>query len=259
MHRMQIAHRVVQSQADPLEAQGVIRNLICYVYPRKCGKWRRTVAHLLAHWSQFDGRKIVTISTDECCDEPWQVVQAFGHDAHLEIEWLEVENVPALQEAAHFLPMMERVIHEPGITLYCHAKGATHADDNSASHKWCDGMAAACLDYPRLVDCAFEAGANVAGAFRSHGLWAFPNYHNWHFAGTWWWFRNERLRQLPWRELHPNFMGVEAYPGLFPLPESRCLFYDNANTAHLYNNDFWRDNITPALHYWNDGLKKVIA
>lgn len=253
---MQEPNIMAEFQGHAMEPTTVIRNLICYVYPRRGGKWRRTVAHLLAHWKQFDGRKIITISTDRCCDESWEVVQAFGHDRNLEIEWIDVENITGLQEAAHFLPMLERVIDEPGITLYCHAKGATHTDDNAASHKWCDAMAAACLDYPQLVDCAFTNGANVAGAFRSIGLWGFPNYHNWHYAGTWWWFRNERLRQLPWRELHPNFMGVEAYPGLFPLSESQCLFYDNANTAHLYNNDFWRDNITPALGYWRANLAK---
>ena len=162
--------------------------------------------------------------------------------------------MPELQEVATFLPMMERIIREPGITFRCHAKGATHADDAAASHKWRDAMAAACLDYPELVDCCFATGANIAGAFRSHGLWAFPGYHNWHFAGTWFWFRNERARRLDWRNVHPNFMGVEAWPGLFPLGESRCLFFDNANTAHLYDNEFWRTNITPALGWWRKSL-----
>lgn len=235
------------------------RNLICYIYPRKCGKWRRTVAHLRAHWSQFTGRKVVTIATDECTDEPWQVAQAFGHGPNLEIEWIEAENVTALQETAHFLPMLERVIDERGITLYCHAKGATHADRNAASHKWCDAMACACLSYPRLVDCCFESGKHICGAFRSHGLWAFEHHHSWHFAGTWYWFRNERARQLPWRDVHPNFMGVEAWPGIFPIEESACLFFDHANTAHLYDNAFWHTNITPALWYWRQSLARCDA
>ena len=218
--------------------------------------WRKTVEHLLANWRQFDGRKVVSIATDQCCDDADGVIEAFG-DVAGEIEFIERENIKPLQEVASFVPMMERVIDEPGITLYCHAKGCTHHDPRSPSHKWRDAMAAACLEYPELVDCAFEDGANICGAFRSHGLWAFPGYHNWHFAGTWFWFRNARALELEWRNVHQSFEGVEAWPGIFPVDESCCLFFDNANTAHLYWLSFWRENVTSALAYWRKSLSAV--
>src|SRR5579872_2701600 len=237
----------------------MIRNLICHIYPRRCGKWRRTVKHLLARWQQFDGRKIVTVATDDCCDPAETVIaaflDAFGRGAAHEIEWIVKENDPTLQEVASFFPMLGRVIDEPGITLYCHAKGATHEANNAASHKWCDAMAAACLDYPQLVDCALSR-ANVCGAFRSFGLWDYPGYHNWHFAGTWFWFNNSRAIELDWRNVNQDFMGVEAWPGIFPKDESRCLFYDNANTAHLYDNEFWKYSIAPAIRHWRNSLAK---
>ena len=55
-----------------------------------------------------------------------------------------------------------KVLNEPGITLYCHCKGATQPKRHP-SHLWCDAMAAACLDYPELVDCIFESGKISAG------------------------------------------------------------------------------------------------
>lgn len=228
------------------------RNLIFYCYPFRGGRWRRSIAHLLTHWDQFDGRKIVTISTDRCTDEAWEVVQAFGHDANLEIEWIEARNNRPLQETAHFLPMVEKIIDEPGITLYAHAKSAVN--DCPASWLWLNAMAEACLDYPQLVDCCFESGANIAGAFRSHGLWSFSGYHNWHFAGTWFWFRNERIRELDWRNVHQSFEGVEAWPGIVPLAESACLLFDGANTGHLYSVDFWKTTLTPAIRCWRRSL-----
>jgi hypothetical protein len=231
------------------------RNLICHIYPRRCGKWRRTVAHLLDRWSQFDGRKIITIACDRCCDPASDVQRCFMEHWGT-CEFIVRQNQPGLQEVPSFLPMMERVIGEPGITFYCHAKGSTHEDDDAASHKWCDAMADACLSYPALVDRCFERGANICGAFRSHGLWSFPGYHNWHFAGTWFWFRNSRAAELDWRNVHQNFMGIEAWPGIFPLEESACLFFDNANTAHLYSPDYWKTNITPALKWWHGKLAK---
>ena len=251
---VQVSNGIMEQQVDAVAGKAMTRNLLCHIYPRRCGKWRRTVAHLLARWPQFTGKRVVTIAVDGCCDDPEDVIEAFG-GAGEEVSFIVKDNVPELQEVASFTPMMERVIHEPGITLYCHAKGATHERDDAASHKWCDAMAAACLDYSELVDCCFKSGANIAGAFRSHGLWSFPGYHNWHFAGTWWWVKNARAAELDWRNVHPNFMGVEAWPGIFPLAESACLFYDNANTAHLYNNEFWRENIAPAMKYWHKSLQ----
>jgi len=140
-------------------------------------------------------------------------------------------------------------------TTYLHCKGATQGEGH-ASHLWCDAMAAANLDYPELVECALSRG-NICGAFRSHGLWSFPGYHDWHFAGTWFTFRHARIfGELDWRNVHPNFMGVEAWPGIVPLSESACLFFDHANTAHLYSNEFHAANITPALKHWRNSLAR---
>jgi hypothetical protein len=111
-------------------------------------------------------------------------------------------------------------------------------------------MAAANLEHPELLRCCFESGASVVGAFRSFGLWDYPGYHNWHFAGTWFTFRNSRAFSLGWRNVRQDYMGVEAWPGIFPPGESRCLFYDHANTAHLYDLNFWEYDIAPSLRWW---------
>ncbi len=243
----------------------MIRNLIVHCYPRKSGKWRRTLTHLTAgtRWQQFTGRKIVTIAYDDCCDAPDDVCAAWPGDC----EFIIRRNNRELQEVESFRPMLARVRSTDAdeFTTYVHCKGCTQPDGH-ASHLWCDGMAAANLDYPQLVECAFKSGdgrVNICGAFRSHGLWSFPGYHNWHFAGTWFTFRHSRIFAghdvgdgLDWRNIHQNFMGVEAWPGVIPLAESACLFYDNANTAHLYSNEFWRDNITPAMENWRASLAK---
>ncbi len=230
------------------------RNLICHIYPRRCGKWRRTVAHLLAHWDQFDGRKIIAVAIDPCTDGTDDVMRAFGDVAN-EIEWIPQFNNVLLQEVASFGLLMRRVEQEPGITLYCHAKGATHASRNAASHKWCDAMAAACLEYPQLVDCAMKRG-NICGAFRVDSGWGFPGYHNWHFAGTWYWFRQSRAVDLGALDAQPVFYGTEAWPGVFLKTESVCLFMDGTNSHVLYQPDYWRTNITPSLKWWRKSLEK---
>lgn len=249
----------------------MIRNLIYYCYPRSAGqKWRRSVDHLLARWPIFTGRKIVTIATDRCCDEPWEVMQAFGRDAYSEIEWIEAENLidpnraafrgmqGGLQEAAHFGKMLQMLeTTDPDeITLYCHAKGSTHASDDAPSHKWLDAMAAACLDYPELVDCAMRRG-NCAGALRVRVGWNFDGYAGTqHFAGSWYWFRNSRVLELGFRDCPQVFYGTEGFPGMFPFDETVCLFMDNENSGELYQNEHWTKIVGPALEYWRASLAK---
>lgn len=231
-----------------------VRNLIVHCYPRKSGKWRRTLAHLTdgSRWEQFTGRKIVTIAYDECCSDPGEVCSEWPAECEVIIK----PNIQGLQEVASFIPMMERIeSREPDeFTTYIHCKGATQPDGHG-SHGWLDLMASANLDYPDLIKCMFATGKNVCGAFRSHGLWAFAGYHNWHFAGTWFTFRHSRIfGELDWRNIHPNFMGVEAWPGIVPVDESGCLFYDNANTAHLYSNEYQRDFLIPSMKWWHKSL-----
>jgi len=239
----------------------MIRNLIAHCYPRRSGMWRRTLAHLTAgnRWAQFTGRKIVTIACDECTDDHRDVVLAFWDavDGNPGIEWIVKSNDEHLQEVASFVPMLERIWTRESdeCTTYVHFKGATQPPGHG-SHGWLDLMAVANLDYPQVIECALTRG-NICGAFRSHGLWSFPGYHNWHFAGTWFTFRHSRIfGELDWRSVHQNFMGVEAWPGIVPLNESMCIFYDHANTAHLYSPEFQRTQIAPALGYWQASLAK---
>ncbi len=230
------------------------RNLILHCYPRKSGMWRRTLRHLTAgrRWEQFTGRKLVSIAYDECCADPDDIASEWPADCEITIR----PNTP-LQEVESFVPMLERIeSRDPDeFTTYLHCKGATQPKGH-ASHLWCDGMAAANLDYPELVGCFFKTGANIVGAFRSHGLWTFPGYNAWHYAGTWFTFRHSRAFELPWRNIHQGFEGVEAWPGIFPLAESGCLFFDNANTAHLYDRAYWRDFLTPSLECWHRSLQQ---
>lgn len=222
-----------------------------FLYPRSAGqKWRRTVEHLKGRWSLFDGRKTIAVAVDSTTDDPGDVVAAFGDRS---IDYHVCKNTD-LQEIQPFAYLLESVQREPGITLYAHGKGSTHLE-NQASHVWCDAMAEACLDYPGLVDCCLKSAA-TCGAFRS--LQPIGNSPSpWHFAGTWFWFRNRDLFSRRWGDFEQVFWGTESYPGRhFTKNESACLFYDDAHTAHLYNVDWWRAHIAPALRAWRVRLAR---
>ena len=230
------------------------RHLLMHIYPRRNpDHWRRSVNHLLARWNQFDGRRVVSVAYDVDTDTVDEVREAFGHR---EVELIAVRN-SKLQEVESFPRLLERVEREPGITFYCHAKGCTHADPESASHLWCDAMAEACLDYPQLVDCALSQ-SDVCGAFRSRQRIMGAHSPPWHFAGTWWWVRNDALFARDWRRIDPVLFGAESYPGWqFSIERSTCLFCDHAETTHLYDNAFWERAISPGLVNWRNALSGV--
>lgn len=230
------------------------RNLIMHVYPKACHpNWRRSVEHLRARFDQFTGRRIVSVAYDTGTDTPDMVREAFGD---CEVEIIGVRNSP-LQEVESFPRLLEAVSREPGVTLYCHAKGCTHCSPLSASHVWCDVMAEVCLDYPQLVDCALSQ-YEIAGAFRSTLQIMGPTSPPWHYAGTWYWFRNDALFSRDWRSVDPLLWGAEAWPGrVVPFDRAFCLFMDGAQSLHLYDWAWWDTVILPALTLWRSSLARV--
>lgn len=232
----------------------MIRHLIMHVYPRACHpQWRRSVEHLCARFDQFTGRRIVSVAYDTGTDTPDMVREAFGG---CEVEIRAVRNSP-LQEIESFPHLLHAVSREPGFTFYCHSKGCTHCRHDSASHIWCDAMAEACLDYPELVDCALSE-FDTCGAFRSRqviGDWR--TSPPWHFAGTWYWFRNDAIFNRDWLPPDNVLWGAETWPGRkFAIERSHCLFYDHAETTHLYDMGFWERAIIPGLKNWRKALAK---
>ena len=193
----------------------------------------------------------MSVAVDESTDSVEAVHDAFEDDS---IEVMPVDNT-SLQEVQSLFPLLSGISSEPGITLYCHAKGCTHTDDSAASHAWRDAMASACLDYPKLIDCAMEKFL-VCGAFRSRQRVALSPAQ-YHFAGTWWWFRNDALFSRDWTSIEGAFWGAESYPGVkFSHDESCCLFFDYAGTAHLYSPDYWRRHIGPSFRAWRGRLNQ---
>jgi hypothetical protein len=158
-----------------------------------------------------------------------------------------------MAETAHLVEQLGKLQGESGIVFRCHSKGSTHPESDAGNHLWCDHMAAACLDYPRLVDCAMER-SHAAGAFRS--ICPFGTSF-WHFAGSWYWLNLEELFKRDWQQIDQLWFGVESYPGKhFQLDESTCLFFDKTSGAMLYSRGFQEIHVQPALNWWRNSLRR---
>lgn len=227
------------------------RNLIMHVYPvEENGGWQANADVIRKHRDLFDGKRIIAIATNSRgtrhrLDPPEVVRERFGEG----FEFLEIPNDRKLREVATFIPLMERVesIQSDDATFYCHSKGCTHdTNDGTTVWRWRDLMYEICLDWEYVRQAL--GTHSVCGAFKRYSP---LGKSDWHFSGTFFWFRNKDAFSRNWRNIDVQWSGVESWPGkMFHIPEAKCLFCDNA--GDLYKMDEWETRVVPELEQWRE-------
>ena len=107
----------------------------------------------------------------------------------------------------------------PGdVTLFAHAKGVTR-HQASTSGKWVEAFEELYLDYwPAVADLL--RNFPVVGAFKKMGAGWPPeeSLSDWHYSGSWFWFRNSDLFSRDWSRIDPFWCGIESFPSLHFAP-----------------------------------------
>jgi hypothetical protein len=79
--------------------------------------------------------------------------------------------------------------------------------------------------------------------------WSFHKrpWHGWHFAGTFWWARHDKLFSQPdWDKLPVHRYAVEAYlANFFKSEEAACLAYDGIEDP--YDPTIWQDGVADSV------------
>ncbi len=175
-------------------------------------------------------------------------------------EFVEVANDPNLREVTTFEPLFSRVeTDDPDqVTLWAHAKGTWQGWGGIPL--WVDVLYETLLDHwpaVRRVLTTFP----VAGSFkRCRSSWR-RSPSQWHYSGSWFWFRNRDLFAKPdWRRIEglhaPDeafaWGGIESYPSLhFPLAEAGTVFFEWPDPGlGPYEPAFWQERVSPALGAW---------
>jgi len=205
------------------------RNLYFYLYPVKDSVWPWHVERLRKYWGVWNGRKIVTIATDETTESESAVRRELdGLDCEISV----TENDLALGEAKTFVGEIGKLESQRSdeITFYAHAKGVTRKPSEMANIlAWSSAMYHMNLSDPGLIDRIlerFEAVGCFRFAFQHAGSW-------WHFAGTYFWFRHSAIFSRAWRTISPGPHGVESYLGLHvPWDSAFCLTPSMAHTLY---------------------------
>lgn len=242
------------------------RHLLYHVYPvRGNGVWQRRIAQLRDRLSLFNGRRIVAIVADPpagrgpdpsgCtvptgCDPPAAVIEAL---AGCGCEFVIADNDPSLREAATFDSLFGRLADCTGpgeAALYAQAKGVTRPV-NSPPQWWGDLLIAGHCDYWPAAERVLRSFP-VAGMFKKHGRGWKESASDWHYSGSWFWFRTAALWPKNWRRIDRFWSGIEPYPSLhFPAAEAGVIFGEgNITDYSLYDLHTWNDRIWPAWAQW---------
>lgn len=251
------------------------RHLLYHLLPvHGNGRWQQNVRQVLDWLPLFTGRKICALMVDAgrdytpimgtvhpdsarvplVLDPPEAAEPTLRHHG---FEVIRVPNDPNLREVASHGPLFERLkeLAAPGdVALWAHAKGVTRHHGHPAK-RWTDVLAEVMLGHWPAVAEVLRRHP-VAGCFKKMG----PGWHpdqstsDWHYSGSWFWFRCADLFSRDWLRIDQFWSGIEPYPSqLFHFDEAGTVFYQGrVPNVNLYSMRFWDKVIHPAFMRWKE-------
>lgn len=259
-------------------ANTTIRHLLYHIYPVSNGHWRWNVEQLCGRLKAFNGHRIVAIAVDPPtgrlpdptgpnspdngrhipgCDSVEEVKAEFARRWSGEpITFMEFENDPSLREVKTFIPMLEQVLtDDPNhITLYAQAKGTTRHAGHIA-RRWTEALYEIMMDHFPLAEEMLKTHP-VVGCFKKLGAGWSPDQSrsDWHWSGSWAWFRNAELAKKEYWKIDYFWSGVEPYWSQhFRCDEAKCIFLEGQVPAvNLYNQRYFRSTVVPMFNRWRE-------
>lgn len=191
------------------------RNLIYHIYP--ADGWEPVVEELAQHLSIFNGKRVVAVAGGSP-----SVIAKVRKLLRYPDRILSIKNDPILREQVTFRPLLDNVLNNrPNeATFYAHTKALTTADSVDGATLWRKVMVRNLLG--RWEEAMLRLRSHTfVGTHKM--LWPedqpvpFPTglrpRHQWMHAGTFWWFRHDRVSELDWPgAVVKDRYGVEAWP-----------------------------------------------
>jgi len=220
------------------------RSLLMHLWPTSNSAWKWNLDRIIRRKHLWTGKVVLGVAID---NKTATVGEVREYAAELNPEIVVVQNNPRIREGATLHKMLARIEDQPGITFYCHGKGARHGNFTAEMtvRRWTDAMYWACLDQMPLVYEHLRT-YGMTGPFKRYGMFKTPGNHRWHYSGSFYWFRNATVFDREWKRMDRQFFAVESWPALlFSRPEGACLFMDHA--GDLYQHSYWINEVQPAL------------
>jgi SAM-dependent methyltransferase len=227
-----------------------VRHLVYHCYPRRGSWWPARIYALRDRLELFNGRRIIAVVTDETTDAAADVFDALaGH----RFTHITLPNNRDRREGVTLVPLLECIedlVGSEHATLWGHAKGVTRGDD-AGVRRWTKTLETLLLDYWPVVEEQLTRKACV-GAFKKLGAGWGPHesLSDWHYSGSWFWFRNDQLFPRDNWRWHDHWWGAaESYPSCHWTSDDAGTLFGLSEVPHmnLYKTDYWETHVEPDL------------
>lgn len=211
------------------------RHLIYHLYPIRGSVWRENVEQLRRRIGLLNGRRIVSIVLDETT-EPRDILETELADLGAEIRYF--ANNTRIGEAVSLLSALAETIELPGVTFYAHAKGVSHTDASVVFGIWAKRMYSL-LD--RFADVTNLLSTRAfCGLVRSTGQPTAEGKYQWHYPGSFYWFRNDVVAGREFERQPSDRFYAERFPSnIAKFTESAALDSDLLH-GNPYLSETWR-------------------
>lgn len=224
------------------------RNLIFHLWPvAEHQTWRWHAEQLAQRIHLFDHRRVMAVALDKTTAAREEVEQLYGR-LFQQIIW--VDNNTQRREVETFKLLFKAVESQSldEITFYAHGKGVrTELSKNWTVRLWSETMYRLCLDRIEEAE-ALLRDKPICGCFKKHGRLFAKSASDWHFSGTFFWFRNAEVFRRQWQIIDKKWFGMESWPSMHFAPsQAGCLFHEGGAEMDLYQESYWRDRLLADL------------
>ena len=230
------------------------RNLLYYIYPRRCGMLCLNLNRVAKYLPLFNGRRIMFVALDASTVS----VEAFKRLAEsqkLDLSAFElryVQNDPAMGEDRYFMEMLRMVMNDSPdeCTFFAHAKGVSRdlyrrrGCDMQEILLWTDLLYELNLSSPESVKEALRNHVCAGAFFQHERRIVLPT--EWFYAGTFFWIRHSAVSALPWHEILFQRNAAECWLGNLVSADRAFNFGPLSATYGYYQEEIWR-RIYPEL------------
>ena len=254
--------RIAEWIREAVNAPGIVvdedwscsrKHLTFHVYPTKHqDSWKWNLQQLASRWTLFNGKKVVGVAVDQKTAKTSEVIEYANSIGVVFDQVIEKTNSRSLREVITWHPMLDAIGMEgmtaDDVVFSCHAKGVRHQSRESHIEAWASLMYQSCLDFMPTVESLMQSHV-AAGSFKRYGMFNTIGNNQWHYSGTFFWWKPHELFRRNWRKIDRRFFGTESWLGLhLQKDEAACVFLDNC--GDLYHKDYWEREVWPRWENW---------
>lgn len=230
-----------------------IRHLTYHIFPAKNHDgWKWNIDQLSKRWELFNGKKIAAIVTDSSTESYETVVEFMQQRGLIFDHVIHMTNEKKKRETLTWVAMLELLNPESAgeneVVFSAHAKGVRHDNFTDTLRSWTDLMYQSCLDFWPIVERQLSDKI-ATGSFKRYGTFKNLGNNQWHYSGTFFWWRLADFGRRDWRGLDSTFYGTESWLGRHSkADETSVLFLTFVDD--LYRSDYWEKTIWKHWEKW---------